>query len=98
MVKFQRLRHVANSLLIIYTHDSTNCSGGAEEELQTLIAAASGYHKVLAENRQLYNEVQDLKGNLKLETSVIIGFNEQVMCFGLVMDTKVQVYPLYPAK
>jgi hypothetical protein len=24
--------------------------------------AASGYHKVLAENRALYNEVQDLKG------------------------------------
>ena len=24
--------------------------------------AASGYHKVLAENRVLYNEVQDLKG------------------------------------
>ncbi len=24
--------------------------------------AAAGYHKVLAENRQLYNEVQDLKG------------------------------------
>ncbi|KAG0554670.1 hypothetical protein KC19_12G109900 [Ceratodon purpureus] len=36
------------------------------EELQTLVAAASGYHKVLAENRQLYNEVQDLKGNIRV--------------------------------
>lgn len=28
----------------------------------TVAKAASGYHKVLEENRQLYNEVQDLKG------------------------------------
>lgn len=31
-------------------------------ELQEMARAASGYHKVLAENRALYNEVQDLKG------------------------------------
>ena len=29
-----------------------------------LAQAASGYHKVLEENRELYNEVQDLKGKL----------------------------------
>jgi hypothetical protein len=28
-----------------------------------LTSAASGYHKVLEENRKLYNQVQDLKGN-----------------------------------
>jgi hypothetical protein len=28
-----------------------------------LAHAASGYHRVLEENRKLYNEVQDLKGN-----------------------------------
>jgi kinesin family protein C2/C3 len=33
-----------------------------EKELQAMARAASGYHKVLAENRALYNEVQDLKG------------------------------------
>jgi hypothetical protein len=27
-----------------------------------LAHAASGYHKVLEENRKLYNQVQDLKG------------------------------------
>lgn len=28
-----------------------------------LAHAASGYHRVLEENRKLYNQVQDLKGN-----------------------------------
>lgn len=31
-----------------------------------LAQAASGYHKVLEENRKLYNEVQDLKGKLNV--------------------------------
>ncbi|CAK9202501.1 unnamed protein product [Sphagnum troendelagicum] len=37
-----------------------------EKELQAMARAASGYHKVLAENRALYNEVQDLKGNIRV--------------------------------
>eukprot|EP01018_Ginkgo_biloba_P002892 Gb_07814 [translate_table: standard] len=37
-----------------------------EEQLKGLANAATGYHKVLAENRQLYNEVQDLKGNIRV--------------------------------
>ncbi|XP_024400704.1 kinesin-like protein KIN-14C isoform X1 [Physcomitrium patens] len=37
-----------------------------EEQLQNMARAASGYHKVLAENRMLYNEVQDLKGNIRV--------------------------------
>lgn len=39
-----------------------------EGQLQGLIQAASGYHNVLAENRRLYNEVQDLKGKVKSES------------------------------
>ncbi|KAL8139162.1 hypothetical protein V2J09_005163 [Rumex salicifolius] len=31
-----------------------------------LAHAASGYHKVLEENRKLYNEVQDLKGSIRV--------------------------------
>lgn len=31
-----------------------------------LAQAASGYHKVLEENRRLYNEVQDLKGSIRV--------------------------------
>lgn len=30
-----------------------------------LAHAAAGYHRVLEENRKLYNQVQDLKGKLK---------------------------------
>lgn len=33
--------------------------------------AASGYHKVLAENRVLYNEVQDLKGTFLVLASIV---------------------------
>ena len=40
-----------------------------EDRLQGLVHAASGYHQVLAANRQLYNEVQDLKGNLPASLS-----------------------------
>jgi len=31
-------------------------------KLKELVDAAENYHLVLAENRKLYNEVQDLKG------------------------------------
>ena len=34
-----------------------------------LAQAAAGYHKVLEENRQLYNQVQDLKGVLPFRLS-----------------------------
>ncbi|CAM6040060.1 unnamed protein product [Sphagnum compactum] len=37
-----------------------------ENELQGMARAALAYHKVLAENRALYNEVQDLKGNIRV--------------------------------
>ncbi|KAL5747497.1 hypothetical protein ACOSP7_024498 [Xanthoceras sorbifolium] len=35
-------------------------------KLKGLIDAAENYHAVLAENRKLYNEVQDLKGNIRV--------------------------------
>jgi kinesin family protein C2/C3 len=35
-------------------------------KLQGLVDAAQNYHIVLAENRKLYNEVQDLKGNIRV--------------------------------
>ncbi|CAN6468561.1 unnamed protein product [Victoria cruziana] len=34
--------------------------------LKSLTHAASSYHKVLEENRQLYNQVQDLKGSIRV--------------------------------
>ncbi|CAJ1868747.1 unnamed protein product [Sphenostylis stenocarpa] len=36
------------------------------KHIQSLASAASGYHKVLEENRKLYNVVQDLKGNIRV--------------------------------
>ncbi|CAL5093170.1 unnamed protein product [Urochloa decumbens] len=36
------------------------------KHLYTLSDAASGYHKVLEENRKLYNQIQDLKGNIRV--------------------------------
>ncbi|XP_019440610.1 PREDICTED: kinesin-like protein KIN-14I isoform X2 [Lupinus angustifolius] len=36
------------------------------KHLHSLASAASGYHKVLEENRKLYNQVQDLKGNIRV--------------------------------
>nr|DAD39711.1 TPA_asm: hypothetical protein HUJ06_014034 [Nelumbo nucifera] len=35
-------------------------------KLKGLVDAAENYHMVLAENRRLYNEVQDLKGNIRV--------------------------------
>ena len=42
--------------------------------VHSLAHAASGYHKVLEDNRKLYNQVQDLKGNLD-HLSYIIEFS-----------------------
>ncbi|XP_021282528.1 kinesin-like protein KIN-14G [Herrania umbratica] len=36
------------------------------KHLHTLAYAASGYQRVLEENRKLYNQVQDLKGNIRV--------------------------------
>ncbi|KAI9119983.1 hypothetical protein K1719_008952 [Acacia pycnantha] len=40
--------------------------GRLEHHIKGLEAAASSYHKVLEENRQLYNQVQDLKGSIRV--------------------------------
>ncbi|KAH9313214.1 hypothetical protein KI387_028249, partial [Taxus chinensis] len=37
-----------------------------ENHLQGVLQAAEGYHNVLEENRQLYNQVQDLKGSIRV--------------------------------
>ncbi|KAL5203691.1 hypothetical protein ABZP36_008562 [Zizania latifolia] len=36
------------------------------KHLPILSHAASGYHKVLEENRKLYNQIQDLRGNIRV--------------------------------
>ncbi|CAN0907821.1 Kinesin-like protein KIN-14L [Linum grandiflorum] len=44
-------------------------------QIQEMASAAQGYHKVLKENRLLYNMVQDLKGNIRVYCRVRPSFN-----------------------
>lgn len=48
------IRHLRFSLPVLVKH------------LNSLAQSASGYHKVLAENRKLYNQVQDIKGEIPI--------------------------------
>nr|CAB3462278.1 unnamed protein product [Digitaria exilis] len=57
------------------------------KNLYTLSNAASGYHKVLEENRKLYNQIQDLKDEVfsdmqPLIRSVLDGFNVCIFAYG----------------
>ncbi|XP_073262915.1 kinesin-like protein KIN-14J isoform X5 [Populus alba] len=56
-------------------------------KLKGLADAAANYHSVLAENRRLYNEVQDLKEEVFLDTqplirSVLDGYNVCIFAYG----------------
>ncbi|KAB5534963.1 hypothetical protein DKX38_018049 [Salix brachista] len=41
-------------------------ASGLEQHIRDLEVASSSYHQVLEENRQLYNQVQDLKGTIRV--------------------------------
>lgn len=65
----QELKHTVctakagmQSLQMKYMEELANLG----KHLHGLAHAASGYHKVLEENRRLYNQVQDLKGNIRV--------------------------------
>ncbi|XP_022685311.1 kinesin-like protein KIN-14P [Setaria italica] len=47
---------------LLYTEDLTKLG----DHLRIVSHAASGYHKVLEENRKLYNQIQDLRGNIRV--------------------------------
>lgn len=49
-------------LRLQYSEDFTKIG----KHLNILSSAASGYHKVLEDNRKLYNQIQDLKGNIRV--------------------------------
>ncbi|XVF41815.1 hypothetical protein PTKIN_Ptkin01aG0310900 [Pterospermum kingtungense] len=50
------------SLQMTYREEVTSLG----KHLHSLASAASGYQRVLEENRKLYNQVQDLKGNIRV--------------------------------
>lgn len=50
----------------------------ADTKLKELVDAAENYHMVLAENRKLYNEVQDLKG-------IVFGITCQTGCVTFIL-------------
>ncbi|KAG9459558.1 hypothetical protein H6P81_004066 [Aristolochia fimbriata] len=65
----QELRHTLNATKVgmqffqkKYFEEFTNLG----QQIYGLAHAASGYHKVLEENRKLYNQVQDLKGSIRV--------------------------------
>ncbi|XXG80554.1 hypothetical protein AAC387_Pa09g1393 [Persea americana] len=67
--EIQELKHVLHAtrtgMQFIQTNYSEEfCSLG--RHLHVVSQAASGYHKVLEENRKLYNQVQDLKGSIRV--------------------------------
>ncbi|KAL4352185.1 hypothetical protein GQ457_06G021370 [Hibiscus cannabinus] len=56
-------------------HEEFNNLG---KQLHSLTYAASGYKRVLEENRKLYNQVQDLKGNIRVYCRVRPQFGAQL--------------------
>ncbi|KAJ3681342.1 hypothetical protein LUZ60_015831 [Juncus effusus] len=67
--EIKELRHMLSSIksgmmnMKMQYHDEFSNIG---KHLFVVSHAASGYHKVLEENRKLYNQVQDLKGNIRV--------------------------------
>ncbi|KAK8702246.1 hypothetical protein V6N13_020609 [Hibiscus sabdariffa] len=65
----QELKHSVNStkagmqFIQMKFHEEFNNLG---MHIRGLAHAASGYHRVLEENRKLYNQVQDLKGSIRV--------------------------------
>ncbi|XP_050382537.1 kinesin-like protein KIN-14L [Argentina anserina] len=47
------------------------------KQVQELSTAALGYHKVVKENRKLYNMVQDLKGNIRVYCRIRPSFSRE---------------------
>ncbi|KAL3515990.1 hypothetical protein ACH5RR_022892 [Cinchona calisaya] len=60
--KIQDTKADLNFLQMKYNEDVSNLG----THLRSLAHAASGYQRVLEENRKLYNQVQDLKGNIRV--------------------------------
>ncbi|XP_019710250.1 kinesin-like protein KIN-14A [Elaeis guineensis] len=49
-------------------------------QIQGLSVAAHGYHQAVKENRQLYNTLQELRGNIQVFCRIRPMFNEEAKC------------------
>lgn len=54
--------YLKSSNVIFFLNSELNSMCFLENHIKSLEEASSSYHKVLEENRFLYNQVQDLKG------------------------------------
>ncbi|KAH7296834.1 hypothetical protein KP509_26G041000 [Ceratopteris richardii] len=67
--ELQGLKHILDITKLEVHNMRSECNKDMENldsTVQHLAQAATKYHKVLAENRELYNQVQDLKGNIRV--------------------------------
>ncbi|KAI9099054.1 hypothetical protein K1719_024821 [Acacia pycnantha] len=86
-----------HSLKERYHQDLTNLS----HHLQGLASAASAYHRVVGENRKLYNQLQDLKGNIRVYCRVrpwLGGESNQISTVSNVEEGSVSVITAPPKK
>ncbi|XP_028770837.1 kinesin-like protein KIN-14I [Neltuma alba] len=80
-----------------YCQDLTNLSN----HLQGLASAASAYHRVVEENRKFYNQLQDLKGNIRVYCRVrplLSGQSNQVSTVSNIEEGSVSVNTTPPKK
>ncbi|MED6112279.1 hypothetical protein PIB30_060255 [Stylosanthes scabra] len=63
------------------------------KHVRSLVSAASGYQKVLEENRKLYNQVQDLKGNIRVYCRVrpFLGAPSPTNSVGAIDDGSISI-------
>ncbi|KAG4916813.1 hypothetical protein JHK87_054370 [Glycine soja] len=64
--KYNKREDSSRQILILKQQNIVETQNRSIQHLHSLASAASGYHKVLDENRKLYNIVQDLKGNIRV--------------------------------
>ncbi|CAO2145031.1 unnamed protein product [Urochloa humidicola] len=60
--KISTLKSGMEHLKLVYSEDLTKLG----DHLRIVSHAASGYRKVVEENRKLYNQIQDLRGNIRV--------------------------------
>ncbi|KAL8237426.1 hypothetical protein R6Q59_018507 [Mikania micrantha] len=93
----QELRSTISAAKTDVRSMQNNCQDEADSlgtHVETLCQAAAGYKKVLDENRKLYNQVQDLKGSIRVYCRVrpfLPGQENQVTSVDYIDDETVTI-------